>query len=339
MADMVAGPAGHARVRARGPGRAAPAAGRGRLRTVEGVELHVFAGDDDLAVTDRVRALLATSHAGGVEHVDVAADGGAALAAAVASPPLFGARRVVAADNIDALADLWLDALAAAAPGSDALVVARAGTALPARLRARLGRLGTVETLSRPKGNRAAAAASAITAAGLRLGPAERRLLAARCGADPARLRSVLAQLRLAGIERPTAAQLDTLCGTAAAPPAPWQVSDALEAGDVAAALDTAAGLEPVAVVAHLAARTAQAGRIVDGRLAGPDDIAATLGVARFAAERLARLAGRLGPAGVAASWDAVVAADRAVKGHRHPRAALDVCLLRLAPRWAARGA
>ena len=87
----------------------------------------------------------------------------------------------------------------------------------------------------------------------------------------------------------------------------------------------------------RLASRTGQLGRIVDDNLTDPDAIAGAFGMAsRFPAQKLGRLANRLGKLGVAASWDAVAAADRAVKVAPDPRAALDILIVQLCSLWAA---
>lgn len=281
------------------------------------MELHVFTGDDDSEIRRRRDELLAgAAPDAGVEHVDVALDGGSVLANAVGAVSLFGGKRVVAAENIETLSDGALEAITAAAGASDALVVARCTNAPSPKLRKALAAIGTVTTCRAPQGKGVAMRVDELTrAAGLRLGGDLRRMLVERAGHDLSRVESVCRQLVTLEVTTPTRAQLDVLLGSSAAPGVPWTLTDALEAGDLAGALDAADGLEPIPVVAYLSSRAMQIGRLVDAGVTSVDDAATLLGLKhRFQAERLVRLARQLGPSGVNAAWCALAGADRAVK-------------------------
>lgn len=299
------------------------------------MELSVLAGGDDQGVAARRAALLgaAGADAQAVENIDVALDGGDALVLAATAPSMFGGIRVVAAENIQAITAANLAHLGAAAAGSDAVIVARAGATLAPKVRKALAALGSVVTLSAPRGKGVAMRVDElVAAAGVRPGPAGRRLLVERAGHDLERVASVCRQLSLAGIAEPSAAQLDRLLGSSAAPGVPWALTDALEAGDLDKALELGRSLEPLAVIGYLVSRLAQVGRVVDAGLSDAAAVATALGLEhRFQAEGLLRLARRLGPAQVAAAWDVVAGADVAIKHARDPRVAFELALVDLA--------
>lgn len=299
------------------------------------MELTVLTGDDDLAIRTRRKALLDAA-GGDAERIDVAADGGMLLVDAVCSPSMFGGRRVVAAEGLEAISEGNLEALTRNGSGSDAVVVARVSGALTPKQREALKKLGTVQSLTTPKGKGVGMRVDElIDAAGIRLTGDLRKLLVERAGHDLDRLSSILKQLQIAGIGQPTRAQLDLLLGTTAAPGVPWTLSDALETGDVAGMLAAAKGLEPIPAVAYLASRNAQLGRVVDAGIPSVEDTMKLLGVAhRFQAEKIVRLARKVGSEGVKESWDVLVAADRAVKVSKHPGVELDLLLTRLVRIW-----
>lgn len=305
-----------------------------RACTVQGMDLTVLTGDDDLAIrTRRTRVLadLGVDEAG-AERVDVAQDGGEALIGAVSSPSLFGGRRVVLADGMEALDETYLEMLLAAAPTSDAVVVGRASGALPPKVRENLKKVGTVTSLALPKGKGIAMRVEEmLSSAEVHLDAGNRRLLVERAGHDLDRLASVLRQLSITGITRPTRQQLELLLGTTSAPGVPWDLSDAVEDGNLARALTSSAGLEPIPALAYLASRVAQVGRVVDAGAYDPDRAAELLGLGhRFQAEKVVRAAKRLGEEGSRRAWDVVVAGDRAVKHAKDPHAAFDQVLVQL---------
>lgn len=299
------------------------------------MELHVCCGDDDQAIRAK-RAALLDGIDGAREDIDVTLDGGDALVQAVNSPSLFGPRRVVAAEGIESLDDSRLSALLGAAAQSNAYVVARASGALRPTLKKALATIGQVHSASAPRGKGVGMRVGEICAShGLRLRPQVQQLIVERCGHDLDRVASLCWQLSVMGMTTADARQVTVLLGTSAAPGVPWAVTDHLERGDAAGALTVTANLVPIAVLAYLASQVEQLGRCVDAGITSADVAQSKLGIShRFQAERLVRTASRMGPDGVRAAWDIVVAADRAAKSQLGQQVALDVALTRLAPLW-----
>jgi DNA polymerase III delta subunit len=299
------------------------------------MKCYVLTGDDSWAIRAERATILTRSGvaARSVERFDLATDGGDELVSAGATFSLFGGPRLLDAEPLEELTEV--NARRLSQLDTDVTIVLRGVAAPTAALKRALAGADLV-TCRTPTGRGIAMRVDALAEAnGVRLRPEVRQTLIDRGGSDLPRVAGLLAQLALLGLTFPTEAQVDRLLGTAAAAGVPWALSDAVEVGDVAAALELAGALEPVAVVAYLANRTGQLGRIVDDELEDPDAIMGAFGLShRFPAQKLAQLAARTGRGGVAASWDAVAAADRAVKTAADPHAALDILLVRLCRLW-----
>lgn len=302
------------------------------------MKCYVLTGADDWALRAR-RAQLLTEHeiaASSVERYDLEDDGGSRLAQAAATFSLFGGTRLLDASPADALTPEHATALADHA--TEVVVVLRGPKALPAAVKKALGGHAHIQTFPLPTGRAVPARITELAANhGITLTSAARSTLVERGAHDLPRVAGALAQLAMVGLTQPSVEQVEKLLGSSAAPGVPWALADALENGDLATALEVAETLEPIAVVAYLASRTGQLGRIVDDELRDPDAIMSVLGLSSsFPARKLAALAARLGTSGVSASWDLVAAADRAVKVAPDPRAALDLLVVQMAGLWGA---
>ena len=299
---------------------------------------YVLTGDDDWSLRARRDQLVAEAGVAAekVERYDLSGDGGGELVTSAATFSLFGGARVLAAQPaVDLSADSATRLLATA---GDVTVLLYGMSAVPAAVKKILAGQVTFETHKTPTGSAAAQRISELAAAaGVRLDAAARAHLMERAGHDLPRVADVLRQLSSVGIAAPSAAQLDVLLGSSAAAGLPWHVSDAVERGDVAAALNLSPALTPVAAVAYLASRIGQLGRISDDGMSSGQQVAAALGTSSPAAgQKLLAVARRLGRGGIAASWDVVAAADRRVKVGGDPHAELDLLLVRLARIWSA---
>lgn len=282
--------------------------------------MQVYTGSDITGATDLWQS--AAADAGTTERVTVSEQPGS-IVDAVNSPSLFGAVRVIAAD-LDGITDDEIDALIAAAPSSDAVVVARI-TELPAARRKRLEQIATVVSVAVPQAKDLPARVDTLAReAGVRFGPEARRMLIERAGDDIDRIRSVIEQCRIGHLNDPTTRQLQVLLGTAERSALPWDVSDAIERNDVRTAVDTALQCEPIPLVAYLANRYLDAARV---REAGPrpdaDTAAAITGQARWQAERTAKLASRIDLDGFRVRLRALAEADRLLKTDRDPAAVI----------------
>ena len=249
---------------------------------------------------------------------------------------MFGGPRLLDASPADKLTAENAAELVARA--TDVTVLLRGPAAASAAVRKALGEHATFETFRTPTGMAVPERIAALAALNqVTLEPAVRTLLVERGKDDLARVGSVLAQLGTLGMTHPSAEQVSTLLGSTSAAAVPWALADALDVGDVPAALTVAGGLEPVAAVSYLASRTGQLGRIVDDGMQDPAEVAGAFGMSSsYAAGKLLQVARRIGPGGVAASWNLLAAADRRIKLSPNPAAALDVLLVELAAVWSA---
>jgi DNA polymerase III delta subunit len=303
------------------------------------MQLHVLTGDDDLAIRARRAALLVDSAAAAdaVERFDLTTDAGSAgLLSSAGAMSLFGGPRLLEASPADQLTVATATALAQVGALSDATIVIHGGT-LNAAAKKALADVGTFEPFAAPRtaGAQTARLVELAAESGITLSAQSRELLIERAGHDVPRAASVLSQCALIGLLEPTPAHLDRLLGTANAPGVPWALTDALEAGDLSTALLLADTLEPVAVISYLGSRTGQLGRIVEDGLSTPGEAASAFGVHTVPAQKLIRLAHRLGPRGIADTWDIIASADRAVKSGRHQQAALEIALCHIGRLWA----
>lgn len=281
--------------------------------TVVAMRFFVLSGGDDQAVRLRREELL--DGVVDLEHLDCREEGGAALLLdALGAASLFGGARSVAAEGIEALDEETLGRIEQLAEGSDALVVARSGGTIAPKLKKRLSAIATVEKFDVPRPRDVPARIDALARkVEVRLSRDAREMLVARCGHDLERAQSVLQSCSLAGVAQPTARQVSVLCGTASAPGVPWELTDALEAGDARRSLEAAVGLEPVLVASYLSKRFSDTARLAES---GTVDAASAkaLGTNPMAADRLVRLALRLGPLGARRSLIVLRGVDRRVK-------------------------
>jgi DNA polymerase III delta subunit len=245
----------------------------------------------------------------------------------------------VSLEGFDAVSDDVWRQLAELADGSDAVIVAQVDKIDAARAK-KLSDVITVERFKAPTGRDVAGRIDSLAHAhGIKLNSQARAVLVERAGHDLERAESVLKALSAGGFTQPSTAQVEVLSGTSVAAEVPWALSDALEAGDLAGALDAARRLEPIATVAYLSGRMVQVGRLVDTQAANAEEAAALLGVKPYPAEKLLTLARRLGPDGARRSWQALAGLDRAVKVERDTHttdALLDLALGELVKWWGA---
>lgn len=297
--------------------------------------LHVLTGSDAGAI--RARRAQLRNGAGGaelsVERFDLTVDGGDQLVAAASMFSLFGGPRLLDADPLSAMTAANAERLAAAIR-EDVTVVLHGPNAPTAALRKALA--GAVhESLSVP-GPRDAAGRVTQAAAehSVTLDLETHAFLTALAPSNWALVRGALSELAALGRMAPSMADVRALTGTASAPATPWVLSDKLEAGDLLGALDVADHLEAIPTVAYLAKRIGQVGRLVDAGATDAGRASELLGTGIPASRKLVDLATRLGPAGVARSWDLLGAADRATKLSGRPSDTLSVLTHRLAALW-----
>jgi DNA polymerase III delta subunit len=256
----------------------------------------ILCGDDDLTVETRAVALLDGSSP---ERFDLADGDGDRVVEAAVTPDLFNpAGRVLDVRNFDRADPAVAAALARAVTDNTVRIVARCRT-LPGRLRAAVGSDAEIVTCDRPKKSEIPRRLRDLAgAAGVVLDPAVLAAVAAHFDGDLRRARTVFEQLAAVGVRRPRLEQVLVLAGSSRAPTPPWVVTDAVETGslvDVADALARFDG-DPFALLGAFRTRIGQWSRTVEVVAGGGSaaDVAATVGVPRFVADRMVRVARHL---------------------------------------------
>lgn len=299
------------------------------------VKLFLLSGNDTEALARERAQLLQTP--GVREDADCAEDGGAGAVSAVECVSMFGGSRVCAVEHFEAVSKENVERIIAAAPASDAVLVCRGDQIAPWITKALQG-VAEVRRFPLAHGRDIADRVLEVAKAeGVQLGGAQRKLLVERCGENLERVRSVCWQLATIGVSNPTERQLLALIGSSDTAGVPWDVTDALDKGDTAAALQAAVGLEPLAVLSYLCNVVAQAGQVVEACCSTPADVEKLLGQKSFQARKTLDLSRRLGREGVRSAWAVLSSAEVAAKGRRGSEAALSTALYELSGVWGAR--
>ena len=221
------------------------------------MSLHVLVGDDVDAVDSVRKTLLANAE--WVENIDCALDNGDQLVAAVCVPSMFGGTRYVSADTFESVSDDNLARLGDVLDGADVVVVARTASLTAAKLK-KLPKTTDVQKLAIPRGRDVVGRIAEIAREeGVQLSSSQQRMMAERLEGDLQRVRSICWQLAMVGAVKPQDRQVITLLGTRDSEGVPWQVTDALEAGDLA----------PLPVVRFPLAQVAAAHDAVQSRTPG----------------------------------------------------------------------
>jgi DNA polymerase III delta subunit len=279
--------------------------------------LHVLIGPDDAARDTRAGELTGP----GPHRYDLTVDGGAGLVDLLSTRSLFGQTRTILASPVAALSA----ATAAALPAvSDVDVVVLTGSHEPPAAVMRALAVVDVTRFPVPTAKDAPGRVRALLeATGVEADPAAVRLLTRRAPVDWARVHRAVTTVADLGLGQLSADLAVALVGDGGPSGAPWDVASAVEDGDLPRAVEAARAAGPVGTVAYLLRRTQQAGLVVDHAPGAP--------------RSAARLAARLGPRGVAASFDLLVRADRDVKVGPDPHARLALVLARLVDLWGPR--
>lgn len=251
------------------------------------------------------------------ERVDLVEQGPRRLLEALSSGGLFASQRLVDVTGGDQINAETARALAQAAAGSDAAVVIRGGDAKP--------HPAVVKALKAVADCRHFALPAARELPGrIRQMAADRdvtldagsvTVLVERSGHDLDRIDALLRMLAQADLRNPQARQVELLLGSSAAPGVPWQVTDAIERADAAAALELLAGVDAQALLAFLARRVGELGRVAEAGAASADQAAAVLGGPPWRAKSALGPARALGTDGACVAIAAVVEATSAARG------------------------
>lgn len=246
--------------------------------------------------------------------------------------PMMGARRMVLVRDLAAMAaDELAQLIAYLDAPSPSTVLFAITSKLDKRLKfyAAAGKRGLIHELTAPKRVDGWIRAEA-DARGVRLEAAAVARLADAVGGDLSRLALTIDQLALyAGGKPVTADDVDDLVADTRERSV-FELTDAIGAGDLAAALVAVGSLveqrqSAIGVLAMLGRHLRQLELVHVARAegVGPRELPARLGVPPFVVDRLTGQARRYRPAALAHAIELVAAADWAMKGHPDPGAVL----------------
>lgn len=296
--------------------------------------VYLLKGDEATVTVDALRALVGELVGDADPSLVVEELAGeeyslAAVVDAAQTPPFLTDRRVVVARDVGRFSTAEVGPLVAylASPlPTTSLVLVGGGGQTPRSLVDAVRKAGTVVDAGVGRGrSRSDWLATQIAQGPVRLNPLAAALVGEHLGEDVGRLGSLLNKLAAvygAGTLL-TPAEVGPLLGQAGAV-APWDLTDALDAGDTARALSLlkralAAGSHPLQVLATLHSHYVKALRL-DGDPSARDEAsaAAALGItsgSTFPARKALANARRLGHAGVARAIGLLGEADLHLKG------------------------
>lgn len=290
-------------------------------------------GDDPVLLADAVHDLVAelvgdTDASLAVEELDGEEYEIAAVVDAAQTPPFLVDRRVVVArgvgrftaDDVKPLVAYLADPLP-----TTALVLVGGGGTIPKPLLDAVKKAGTVVDAGAPTGrNRKAWFADQVKGGPVRLDGAALRLLDDHLGDDVGRLSSVLSTLAAAYGDGATVGVEDLVpfLGEAGGA-APWDLTDAIDRGDVPGALEQlhrmigAGGRHPLELLAVLHTHYRRMLRLDGANVADEGAAAALLGMtgSTFPAKKALAQTRKLGSSGVARAITLLSQADLALKG------------------------
>lgn len=289
--------------------------------TAPGLYLLVGTGDPLAQRNRRDELVDATGvEPGNVERIDLAEEDPRGVILAATAPSLFGGTRVVVCENFDAFPADLAGELVRAVSGSDAVIIATADKQ-PAK--AVLEAVTKVEKFTQPKGAAVAERIGELAAShGVQLTAAQRTRLAKSGVSNWDALNDALSKLGDLGGGPVSATDLAALEASVTGEPPPWDVSDAIEAGDISRALELmeARSISAYATFAYLANRVRDLGLVVEastreGRQLRPEEIQRLCGINHpFPAKKLGEVARRADPTLVGRAWEILTEADLAMR-------------------------
>ncbi|MBA2610218.1 MAG: DNA polymerase III subunit delta [Actinobacteria bacterium] len=259
---------------------------------------------------------------------DLTGDDNAAAAAAesAATPSFLAPRRVIVVREIGrftaAQVAPLIDYLAAPMEGATIILGSGGGT-VPAPLVKAVQKAGAVVDAGTPRGKaRSSWVMEKLHEAPIKVDAAAARLIENHLGEDIARLEPLVNVLTAAfgpGAKLGPA-QVEPYLGEAGSS-APWDLTDAIDKGDAAAAIDqlhrllSGAGRHPLGVVSSLHTYVSRMARLDGANVAGEADAAALLGIAAYPAKKALSQSRRLGTDALLRMLGLVADADVDLRG------------------------
>ena len=312
--------------------------------------LHLLRGDDEVLLGDATtelvhrlvgdddRSLVVTE----LDGEDYAAN---AIVDAAQTPPFLTERRVVVARglqrfNAEELAPL-IAYLGDPLDSTDLVLVA-GGERLPKAFLDAAKKAGATVVATgagRNRQERSGWIDERVAVSDVKLDPSAKSAIADWLGEDVGRLPTLLDTLEAAGGgAKLTAADVEPFLGEAGAVP-PWDLTDAIDRGDVATALAMlarmlgAGGRHPLVVMATLQGHYERMMRLDGAEVRDRSGAASLLKVAPFQAQKALDQSRRLGHDGVARAIELLAGADLDLRGQRAwpPELVMEVLVARLA--------
>lgn len=295
----------------------------------EAVPVVLVRGDDPALVLERIATVvdeLAGADSFATEDVSDAEDPAAAAADACRTPPFLGDRRVVVLRDAGRLtaeaATPLVDYLGDPAPTAT-LVLGAGGGTLPAKLATAARAAGRVDDTGVPFGRaRAGWLTDRLKAAAVSFEPAAVEVLGAALEGEEGRLASVLDLLVAAYGEGARLGPDDVAPFVGAGGDvAPWDLTDAIDRGETARALEHlgrmlgAGERHPLVVLATLQRHYTAMLRLDGSGVTDENAAAALLGVKPYPAKKALQQARRLGSRGLARAVTLLADADLDVRG------------------------
>ena len=289
-------------------------------------------GDDAVLVGDAVHDAV-TDALGGEERALAAEELGGedltvgAVVDAATTPPFLTSRRVIVVRDVGRWNTEAVEPLVAYLEDpldTTALVLVAGGGQTSARLLNAVKKVGRVVDAAAPRAGRARTTwvTERLKAAPVRFDAAAGARLVDHLGEDLGRLSSIVELLVSTYGEgaRVGLAELEPLLGSAGGV-APWDLTDAIDRGDTAAALATLARLLggadrfPLGVLATLHRHYAAMLRLDGSGIRSEEEAAGVLGMAPFPARKAMTQAARLGSVNIARAIDLIARADLDLRG------------------------
>jgi DNA polymerase-3 subunit delta len=312
--------------------------------------LHLLRGDDEVllgdATTELVHRLVGDDDRSlVVTELDGEDYAASAIVDAAQTPPFLTERRVVVARglqrfNAEELAPL-IAYLGDPLDTTDLVLVA-GGERLPKAFLDAAKKAGTTMVATgagRNRQERSGWIDERVAVADVKLDPSAKSAIADWLGEDVGRLPALLDTLEAVGAgAKLTAADVEPFLGEAGAVP-PWDLTDAIDRGDVATALAMlarmlgAGGRHPLVVMATLQGHYERMMRLAGADVGDRSGAASLLKVAPFQAQKALDQCRRLGHDGVARAIELLAGADLDLRGQRAwpPELVMEVLVARLA--------
>lgn len=262
---------------------------------------------------------------GTADELDIAAAIDAAM-----TPPMFSNRRVVLVRDVgrlDAgLAEVLLDYLAAPSPTTSMILVAGGGT-VPKKVLDALKRLGAMVETGAPSGKaRQGWVDERVAASPVNLDRRAAQRLGDHLGDGVSRIDGILSVLAAVYGEgaRIGIDELEPFLGDAGSG-APWDLTDAIDRGDAAGALDqlrrqmNAGDRHALQIMASVSAHFSKMLRLSGAGIRDENEAAKALGLtgSTFPAKKALTQANRLGPSGISRAIHLLAEADLDLRGRR----------------------